>query len=478
MKNVPLRVTGKGEVHQLDFARRAVRLRRRGPVLMTEMQSVLEACVLDSTVDGPRDLALLLLAWRTGLGGRIVRQVRLDDLDARQGMLRLYDPLREISLPDDLKMALLRWIDARGSFQGPLFCRTHRHQVYPEELQMDQISLMLRRRTRDAGIPAFCLDNLIATYNLLHFGEFKSRGPAVARPIPFLLSREKDMHTDSVGGLPIRLSYGKLSANQADRIRYPVLMYMSRFRLSKSCDVLRTLDRIASLLSRGRRNAGTFDWAMIDANTVRYLTEHGDSVKVLGRRQVRACITGIAKQSRELGVCDERQYERVVAICGELFEPPPSVIPVTDDDVRKVILSCLNENSPLALRDATLICLSRECKLDVTEIAQLDYENLNPGGHQLWCPSLRRTCHLSLPARKVIKRWLAVRGDGAGPLLSTLNTAGILSRRLGKVTATEVVRRRGREAGLSTFTAVALRNANALRLDRQDNSLSLRNLRH
>jgi integrase len=450
-------VAGGSQTDPLNSGQRNPRLRRRGPVLMTEMESVLEVCDRDATVDGPRDLALLLLAWRMGLGGRPIREARIDDLDGRHGTLRLQDPSREIRLRDDVKVALLRWIAVRGRFQGPLFCRTDGNRVGPEALQVGDLSVMFRRRSREAGIPGFCLDNLIATFNLLHFGEFKSRGPAVPRPIPFLLSRERETVVSPSG----QLYFGNLSAEQADRIRYPLLMYLSQFRSSECCHVLRSLDGIASLLSHGRRNANTFDWTAIDEKAVRDLAAKGDCVNALGRRRVRSCLTGIAQQSRELGLSEERRYEGVVVSCRELFQAPPSVAPVSDHDVALVIRGCLRENSPLALRDATLICLSRECKLDGWEMAQLDYENLDTGIYTLLCPLLERTCQLSLPSRKVIERWLAVRGDNAGPLLSTLNSAGVLSfRRLRKTTVDEAIRRRGKQAGLRNFTASALRNAN------------------
>jgi integrase len=135
---------------------------------------------------------------------------------------------------------------------------------------------------------------------------------------------------------------------------------------------------------------------------------------------------------------------------------------VTDDDVAKVIHICLQENSPAALRDAALICLIQECKLDGKEIEQLQYQNLERDRQQVWCPLPKRNCQLSVSASKVIERWLAVRGDGAGPLLSTLQAAGNLSGRpLRKTTADVAIRRRGKQAGLMNLTATALRNANS-----------------
>lgn len=110
------------------------------------------------------------------------------------------------------------------------------------------------------------------------------------------------------------------------------------------------------------------------------------------------------------------------------------------------------------IRDAAVIGILYTCGLRRSELANLKLENFEPdtgmfsiiGGKG----NKSRTAYISNGARQALDAWLAIRGDEPGPLFMPINKADKIQRRpITNQAIYNILKKRGKEAGLKPFTA-------------------------
>jgi len=119
---------------------------------------------------GARDACILALLYGTGMRRAELAAMRLEDLRADGGVIVRHgkgNRERLVHLPPGSRLALERWLAARGTAAGPLVCSLRQTKVSSNELapmSPTHIYQRLQRRARLAGISQFSPHDLRRSY--------------------------------------------------------------------------------------------------------------------------------------------------------------------------------------------------------------------------------------------------------------------------------------------------------------------------
>jgi site-specific recombinase XerD len=106
------------------------------------------------TLDGARDLAMLMLLARLGLRSIEIARLQLDDLDWRAGDLLVRGKARRddrLPIPDDVGNALAEYLALRGRHESRSVFLTLRAPTRP--IRADLVGDVVQRHCRQAGVP-------------------------------------------------------------------------------------------------------------------------------------------------------------------------------------------------------------------------------------------------------------------------------------------------------------------------------------
>jgi site-specific recombinase XerD len=107
-----------------------------------------------STLDGARDLAMLMLLARLGLRSIEIARLQLDDLDWRAGDLLVRGKARRddrLPIPADVGAALAEYLAFRGRHESRSVFLTLRAPTRP--IRADLVGDVVQRHCRQAGVP-------------------------------------------------------------------------------------------------------------------------------------------------------------------------------------------------------------------------------------------------------------------------------------------------------------------------------------
>jgi integrase/recombinase XerC len=97
------------------------------------------------------------------------------------------------------------------------------------------------------------------------------------------------------------------------------------------------------------------------------------------------------------------------------------------DPFSDAILALEKRNDPMAVRDLAILVLVHDLALRRNEVASLDLEHVDFAQHRVWIKGKKRLQReevpISPPIEKVLRGWLAVRGDAPGPLFTNFDPA-------------------------------------------------------
>ena len=135
---------------------------------VTELGALL-AAAREQPHAGPRDVALLAIAYGAGLRRAELAALDVAALDVASGALRILgkgDKERIAYLPAWALVAARSWLDVRGAAPGPLLCRVDKAGKLDlsDSLSDEAIRYVLARLARLAGVTAFSPHDLRRTY--------------------------------------------------------------------------------------------------------------------------------------------------------------------------------------------------------------------------------------------------------------------------------------------------------------------------
>jgi len=163
---------------------------------------------------------------------------------------------------------------------------------------------------------------------------------------------------------------------------------------------------------------------------------------------------------------DYHRAARLSPVSGETLPPRRELLA---EEIASLILNCIEEGSPIGIRDAAIIAILFGAGLLQEEITKLNLEDYNLDHAKFMIRGKRskqRNAYLGDDALAALKNWLELRGTDAGQLFVSMKRGGSLcyGRRLSPQSIYYLLKVRAKKAAVKYFTPHDLRRTFVSRL--------------
>lgn len=245
--------------------------------------------------------------------------------------------------------------------------------------------------------------------------------------------------------------------------RQPAAVYLARLAPGSRRTMAEALQTIAGLLTGGRGDATSVDWA-----TVRY--QHTQAVRAaLAAKYAPAtankhlsALRGVLQEAWRLGLMSSEDYHRAADLQTVRGETLPAGRAVERTELQALFDSCAEEGGATGARDAALLAVLYGGGLRRAEAAALDLADYTRATGLLTVRSGKghkaRTAYATNGGRTALECWLAVRGEQPGPLFLAVNKGGnVQPHGLTPGAIGQLLQRRAAKAGVAMFSPHDLR---------------------
>lgn len=122
-----------------------------------EVEALMDACAKDGSAAGRRDAAIIGLLRAGGLRRAEIVALKLDDVDLKEGRVRVIgkrNKERLVFVANGALESLRDWVDFRGREQGALFCPINKSgKINIRHMRPENIRNMVIRRGKEALLP-------------------------------------------------------------------------------------------------------------------------------------------------------------------------------------------------------------------------------------------------------------------------------------------------------------------------------------
>lgn len=244
---------------------------------------------------------------------------------------------------------------------------------------------------------------------------------------------------------------------------HPVWVYLARVSPGSRRTLREALEMMARWLSQGKGGALDFPWWQLrypHTTALRaWLAERYAPATV---NKHLAALRGVLRECWRLGLLTAEDYHRTGDVPSVKGKSLLRGRLVRDEEIQAMLSCCQQENSPAGYRDGALLALLVGTGLRRSEVVGLALADYEPDLGRLHVRSGKgnrdRWVYLAPGAEVWLGRWLAVRGRVAGPLLCPVNRWGqVVIRPMTDQAVLHILRKRGRQAGVSAFSPHDLR---------------------
>jgi len=242
-------------------------------------------------------------------------------------------------------------------------------------------------------------------------------------------------------------------------------------------DYAYSLNTVARIIGGSAADLRSVDWAGLRVQHTGVIW--AELVRKYAARTVNlicAALRGVLRTAEELELMPTRAYQRAVAKLKNvrLGTDEPSGRALRPWEVKALLDVCAADESPAGRRDAAIISLMHACGLRRFEVVGLDLADFtifpdaprDRAGAEILVRhgkgDKQRRNPLNAGAEGAMADWLQVRGDQPGPLFCAINKGGRLN--IGEPITPQaiynLVDKRGKEAGLASFSPHDLRRTN------------------
>ena len=265
-------------------------------------------------------------------------------------------------------------------------------------------------------------------------------------------------------------SVGLCEHYQYQRDRNPYFVYLGRLASGSRPTMAEALDRVARIASGSRLSGDRFPWhalryqhiQVIRTALVETISERtGKPLSPATVNKALCAIRGVLKEAWRLGIMGAEDLARATDIEVVRGSVPLKGRALSAYEVAVLFHACMRDQSPAGPRDAVILALGLGAGLRRAEIARLELADVDlqrevvrvhGKGYKI------REVPIKGGTIEALEAWLVHRGDEPGPLVCPIRKGGrIAPRRLTPQAILRVCEKRGREAGISRFTAHDLR---------------------
>jgi len=188
------------------------------------------------------------------------------------------------------------------------------------------------------------------------------------------------------------------------------------------------LNEIAGLLSGGAVDALTLDWAALrfqHTAAIRAKLAERDAPATANKKL--SALRGVLKAAWRLGQMSAEDYTRAVDVESVTGSRLPAGRALTAGEIAALLDACAADPTTSGARDGAILALLRAGGLRRAEVCDLDLADFDTATGALVIRGKRnkeRELPLSNGALDALADWLAVRGDGDGPLFPAIHRGG------------------------------------------------------
>lgn len=241
--------------------------------------------------------------------------------------------------------------------------------------------------------------------------------------------------------------------------RHPAAVYLARLAPGSRRTMREALDTIAALLTSGRCDAETINWAALRyQHTAATRAALAAKYKPATANKMLAALRGVLREAWRLGLVGAEEYHRAVDVPAVRGETLPSGRALGAGEVRALFGACRADKTPAGARDAALLAVLYGAGLRRSEAVALDVADYDPESGAL---SIRngkgrkdRIAYATNGAAEALAAWLSHRGEVEGPLFVPVVRGGQVLRvdRLTGQAVLYVLRKRAKKAGVAHFS--------------------------
>lgn len=250
----------------------------------------------------------------------------------------------------------------------------------------------------------------------------------------------------------------------------PVICYLATLGSEKSRrSMVGALEVIAHLATNGRCNAYTMPWHQLrPQHTAAIRAALAERYNVSTANHKLAALRSVLKQCWRLSLLDAETYARCVDLPAVRGSTLPRGRMLGVGEIRALFEACAQDHSPAGRRDAALIAVLAGGGLRRAEIVALNVADFDPETGALTVSGKggkARVTYATNGSLLAIEQWLEIRGTEPGALFNPVNKGGRIDpRRVTDQSVYNVLRKRGKQAGLKNFTPHDLRRTFASEL--------------
>ena len=240
--------------------------------------------------------------------------------------------------------------------------------------------------------------------------------------------------------------------------QHPAAVYLAGLGAGSRRTIRHALNTMASILTSGECDALTLDWARL-----RY--HHTAAVRValmhkfapVTANKMLSALRRVLQEAYKLDLMAADCYTKAIDFPNIEGEPEDRGRALEKQEIAALLETC-DSDGAMDARDGALMAILRGTGLRRSELVRLELRDWTPGTGALVVRRGKRgkgrTVYLSGEAAAYLERWLVVRGDKPGPLLCRIWKGGRLqlSRPMNPDAVWRILRRRGKLAGLASFS--------------------------
>lgn len=250
--------------------------------------------------------------------------------------------------------------------------------------------------------------------------------------------------------------------------QHPALVYLARLAPGSRPAQLKALDTLAALATSQDPNDSRGLHALIPWHQLRY--QHTAALRALlldryapatANRHLSA-LRGVLKEAWRLGYMSAEDYHRAADVENVKGETVPAGREVASGELRALFAVCMEDSSPVGVRDAALMSMLYGAGLRRSEAVALDMTDYDRATGALKVRRGKgrkdRIVYATNGSQDAIDDWLDLRGDEPGALLCPVRKGGRIEvRQMTPQAVLYRMRHRAKQAGVERFSPHDLR---------------------
>lgn len=252
--------------------------------------------------------------------------------------------------------------------------------------------------------------------------------------------------------------------------RCPAAVYLAQLKHSSRRPQKQALNLVASLLTSGAADCLTLNWSVVRyQHTAAVRGRLLDKYAPATANRILSALRGVLEQTWLLGQMSAEDYHRAARLSPVNGETLPAGRELLAEEIASLIQNCIEDESPIGIRDAAIISILFGAGLRREEITKLDLADYSPEDAKLMIRGKRskqRMAYLGEGALAALVNWLELRGEDTGPLFVAAKKGGSLrlGRRLSPQSIYYLLKIRAKRAGVKPFSPHDLRRTFVSRL--------------